>query len=130
MKEVSDSAETPIDILKHSSDLAGNHGDGYSFDGRGGTLGHAFYPEDGRVHLDLEEPWYLASDKSENHRKKDVFTAALHEFGHTVGLLHSKDREYVTNVTNKMEIREFINAKIFQSNYGAFLPIQRSIWII
>lgn len=39
--------------------------------------------------------WYLATPKKEDLKKKDIYTAALHEFGHTIGLLHSKDRGYV-----------------------------------
>lgn len=68
----------------------GAHGDGSPFDGPGGILGHAFYPAStispetiaGDVHLDDAEFWQIGSGI-------DVYSVALHELGHALGLGHS-----------------------------------------
>ncbi|KAG8637951.1 metalloendoproteinase 3-MMP [Manihot esculenta] len=63
----------------------GNHGDGYSFDGRGGILAHAFAPQDGRFHYDADERWAIGAMQG----AYDLETVALHEIGHLLGLGHS-----------------------------------------
>ena len=66
----------------------GNHGDGYPFDGPGGILAHTFYPVPpnpesiaGDMHLDGDENWHIGADT-------DLFTVAVHEAGHALGLAH------------------------------------------
>ena len=67
----------------------GAHGDGYPFDGTGGMLAHTFYPAPpnpepiaGDMHFDNSEPWHIGANT-------DVFSVALHELGHALGLGHA-----------------------------------------
>jgi len=69
----------------------GDHGDGYPFDGPGGVLAHTFYPAPlnpepiaGDMHFDDSENWHVGADV-------DLFSVALHETGHALGLGHSDD---------------------------------------
>ncbi|KAL1820669.1 hypothetical protein DCAR_0417005 [Daucus carota subsp. sativus] len=73
-----------------SSDLKisferGDHGDGSSFDGRGGVLAHAFRPTNGNLHCDADELWSIGALQDYT----DLETVALHEIGHLLGLDHS-----------------------------------------
>ena len=68
---------------------SGNHGDGFPFDGPGGVLAHTFYPAPpnpepiaGDMHFDDAESWQAGGNT-------DVFSVALHELGHSLGLGHS-----------------------------------------
>ena len=71
--------------------VSGDHGDGYPFDGTGKVLAHCFYPSPsnsetiaGDLHFDEAETWRINADV-------DVFSVALHEGGHGLGLDHSDD---------------------------------------
>ena len=79
---------------------AGDHGDGYEFDGPGGKVAaHAFYPPPeprpgvpphplhGDAHFDEDEIWSVDFPL----RGSDLVTTAAHEFGHALGLNHSDD---------------------------------------
>lgn len=79
------SALRTINILFAS----GTHGDAYPFDGPGGVLAHTFYPAPpnpepiaGDMHLDDDERWQIGADT-------DLYTVALHEAGHALGLVHT-----------------------------------------
>jgi len=67
----------------------GAHGDGYPFDGPFGALAHTFYPAPpaseplaGDMHFDEDEIWRIGANT-------DIFSIALHELGHALGLGHS-----------------------------------------
>ncbi|CAB1349102.1 unnamed protein product [Coregonus sp. 'balchen'] len=88
----------PLKFIKVNHDTADivlsfarkTHGDFFPFDGPKGVLAHAFEPGEGMggdVHFDEDEIWTMG------HRKLgyNLFTVAAHEFGHSLGLSHSKD---------------------------------------
>jgi len=68
---------------------SGAHGDGYPFTGSSGVIAHTFYPYPlnpepiaGDQHFNNDETWKIGADV-------DVFSVALHETGHALGLGHS-----------------------------------------
>lgn len=65
------------------------HGDAYPFDGPGRVLAHTFYPSlpnpepiAGDLHFDEAENWNIGEEV-------DLFSVAIHELGHALGLGHS-----------------------------------------
>nr|XP_027224414.1 matrix metalloproteinase-2-like [Penaeus vannamei] len=69
----------------------GDHGDGYKFDGQGGTLAHAFYPGGGiggDMHFDDTEK-FVTHLEAKKYVSNSLLVTAAHELGHSLGLLHS-----------------------------------------
>jgi hypothetical protein len=73
---------------------AGFHGDAYPFDGPSRVLAHTYYPAPpnpepiaGDMHFDDDEEWVIGPNVT--IRSIDLFSVALHETGHALGLAHS-----------------------------------------
>ena len=69
------------------------HGDAYPFNGPGGILAHTFYPVPsnpepiaGDMHLNADESWSVGGTVAGT---VDIYSVALHETGHALGLGHS-----------------------------------------
>ena len=87
--------------------FAGSHGDDYRFDGKGGTLAHAFYPigeMKGEIHFDDDENFVLNDlyDPS-NHDTVNAMHVFIHEIGHSLGIKHSDDDESIMRSFYKPE---------------------------
>jgi len=76
--------DIPIEFVSYG------HGDSFPFDGPGGTLAHAFFPEVGDIHVDETEGWTLDSNQGTN-----FLQTLTHEIGHSIGLDHSRNNEAV-----------------------------------
>uniref|UniRef100_A0A3Q1JGU0 Peptidase metallopeptidase domain-containing protein n=1 Tax=Anabas testudineus TaxID=64144 RepID=A0A3Q1JGU0_ANATE len=78
--------------------VTSNHGDMYPFDGPRGTLAHAFGPGlgvGGDTHFDDDEHW------TAGERGFNLFLVAAHEFGHALGLKHSRNPDSLMYPTYK-----------------------------
>lgn len=96
----------------------GEHGDGDPFDGRGGTLAHAYFPiYGGDAHFDDTEQWTIDS-----YRGTNLFQVAAHEFGHSLGLSHSDVRSALMAPFYRGFVRDFKldddDTKAIQVLYG------------
>ncbi|KFP74142.1 Stromelysin-1 [Acanthisitta chloris] len=90
------SSVTPLKFVKKDrgdadimiSFAARGHNDFVPFDGPGGSLAHAYAPGKdfgGDAHFDEDETWTKSTEGT------NLFYVAAHEFGHSLGLFHSKD---------------------------------------
>lgn len=90
----------------------------YPFNGPGGVLAHAYFPQDGRAHFDEDETYTHNTASGTN-----LLWVAVHEFGHSLGLQHTNVQgaimyPYYTGYVPDMKLHSDDIAGI-QSLYGS-----------
>lgn len=85
--------ENPDIIIRF---VTGYHRDPYSFDGRGQSFGHAFYPFNnkglsGDIHIDEEENFTADKNDKMSSNTVNLLWAITHLAGHSLGLEHQND---------------------------------------
>ncbi|XP_018329458.1 matrix metalloproteinase-25-like [Agrilus planipennis] len=86
----------------------GPHGDSFNFDGPGNILAHAYYPNSGLggdVHFDDDETWTTNDDQK--WERTDLFSVAVHELGHSLGLGHSDVKNSIMFPYYKEPVQNF-----------------------
>uniref|UniRef100_A0A8C4GM32 Peptidase metallopeptidase domain-containing protein n=1 Tax=Dicentrarchus labrax TaxID=13489 RepID=A0A8C4GM32_DICLA len=112
--------------------VTSEHGDLYPFDGPRGTLAHAFGPGlgvGGDTHFDDDEHW-TAGETGFN-----LFVVAAHEFGHALGLKHSRNPAslmyptYRSPRANLISSEDVANINALYSKFLCSVFIESNPWL-
>jgi len=127
--EVTDSGD-PFNAVGAEGDIRIG---GHIFDGANGILAHGYYPPEngpsaaGDIHFDTGDSWNIGSNM-------DIFTVALHEIGHAIGLAHSADPDavmypyYGGPITSLQQ--DDINGAVQLYGTAAPVPVPAAVWLM
>lgn len=105
-------------------DCQGNGRCMFNFDGKGGALAHAYFPENDacrEIHFELNENWYFGLDGHPDENQTSFLSVLLHELGHSLGLAHSANEESIMYPWYQTDIQSLSDDDLMglEALYGA-----------
>ncbi len=84
------------------------------------------FPQDGRLHFDDDEKWvYMDAEKLKSYKNTDLIAVAIHELGHTFGLVHSDQESAIMSPFYQQQTYEQNQYKIPQLQEDDIRRIQQ-----